>query len=93
MTRVPMSRLFKEHTVYKAAGEVVVIYTCLEILGEDKFAVQISSTFSSQDGPKALDQHTHWRIDTLQAFLDNPDINWWPSLQEAIDDHDQDFYN
>ena len=88
-----MSRLFKEHTVYKVVGDRLFIYTCMEILGENRFAVQIASSFYSNDSPGGLEQHTRWRIDTLQTFLDNPDINWWPSLQEAIEDHDRNFCN
>ncbi len=88
-----MSRLFREHKLFKSVDGDVRVYTCLEVLGEGKFAVQLMSFCPAGDMQAGLKQHDHYQADTLEGFLENPDIAWRNSLEEAIDDHDAAFEN
>ncbi len=86
-----MTKLFVEHIVYKSKFGGVQVYTCLEVLGADLFAVQVSTLMRVDDGPEGLKQHSYYQADMLSGFLNNPDIRWFPTIQEAISAHDEDF--
>lgn len=84
---------YKKHTVFRRRGNDIIVYVCLERVGHESFSVHQAEFIPHAEVKRAM---ADIEATFLELFIDEDPgtrCEWFPSLQEAIEDHDRAFEN
>lgn len=85
--------LYKEIIVWKRTESHIIRYLCLQNLESEKFCVQNADFVYRPADAEYLSQLDNQKVELL--LEEDPAIrcDWFPSLHEAIKNHDESFGN